>query len=214
MSRPGDPDPSPLAEPMEDFPDNIRKLDGAPAEPTALRKMPPRIPDIFRNDIARFASGQPFQAGIAAIFGKDTRGEGDRRWHDVDYGTYSVATYSYPSRKGGKFLVQPVMPDGPLDADRLGGDLGWTVVRDVGIRTAWIHLILAAHSANLAEPTRDTFIITAHQLAEYLGYTGQSPRRKDQTLPEILNEMEEEMRLASAWGIAIRQVHVFRAEDL
>lgn len=170
---------------------------------------PLTLSSAFRDGQAPFATGAPLQAGIAAIFRKDALGEGDRRRQEMDYGTYTVAIYPHPTgRRGGKILVQPVEPYGPLDGERLGGELGWAFVRGVGIRTAWIHLILAAHAMDLANPTVDRFIITAAKLAEYLGYTGKGRGRKHLALPEILAEMEEEMRLASAWGITLRQVHV------
>ena len=89
---------------------------------------------------------------------------------ELDYGTYMVATYPHSTgRKGGKILVQPVEPYGPLNGERLGGALGWALVRDVGIRTAWIHLILAAHAMELVNPTVDRFVITSAKLADYLG---------------------------------------------
>lgn len=171
---------------------------------------------VFRDGLAAFASGPPVQAGIAAIFGKETLGKGDRRWQESDYGTYTVATFLYSAnRNGGTVLVQPVEPYGAPDGERMGGELGWALVRDVGIRTAWIHLILAAYAAasERANPTVDRFIVTAGKLADYLGYTGRGRGRKHRPLQDILAEMEEEMRLASAWGITLKQVHAYRDEQ-
>lgn len=195
---------------MSDPKGNLRPEQGAPRwEKKGLVE----ITSPFRGGLARFASGSPIQAGIAAIFGSDALGKGDKHWQDMDYGTYTVATYPHPVGRGGKILIQPMEPYGPLDGERLGGELGWALVRDVGIRTAWIHLIMAAHAMELANPTVDRFIITARKLAELLGYTGRGRGRKHRPLEEILPEMEEEMRLASAWGITLRQVKVFQDEE-
>lgn len=168
------------------------------------------VSSAFQNGLALFATGVPLYAGIDAIFGKGQRGDRDCRWESENYGSYQVATYRYTTGRGG---VQPVEPYGPLDGARLGGDLGWALVQEVGIRTAFIHLILAAYAMELADPTRDRFIVTAKQLAEYLGYTGRARNRKHVALPELLADMEEEMRLVSAWGITIRQVQVHTQQE-
>ena len=74
---------------------------------------------------------------------------------------------------------------------------------------------LASHLSNLKLRSRRgfRFIITARKLAELLGYTGRGRGRMHRPLEEILPEMEEEMRLASAWGITIKQVKVYQEEE-
>ena len=83
-------------------------------------------------------AGPRFTPGSTRSSGRVIRGRGARRWQEMDYGAYSVATNLHVTARRGGTLAQPVAPYGRLDGDRLAGDLGWALVGDLGIRTAWV----------------------------------------------------------------------------
>ncbi len=143
----------------------------------------PETTSPFINGLAPFASNPTAFGATKAFLSKN--------WKEDDEGRPYFIHAIEGERLKGKFSYQVILKQG-IPIELVQKELAWDLVNQLGIDTAWIHLLLLSYAAITTKENR-TFCIPREEFYRCLGLATRrdlSREEKDKKCIEILNQLQ------------------------
>jgi len=144
----------------------------------------PETTSPFVNGLAPFATGAPAYGAVRAFLRP-------KDWKEDDEGRPCFIHAINGEKLKGKFAYQVIIKQG-VSPDLIQKELAWDLVNQLGIDTAWIHLLLLSYAAVTTKENR-TFCIPREEFYRCLGLDKRpylTREEKDKKCIEILNQLQ------------------------